>query len=61
MTYRWANPHEWLFDKAHDEWTPEQLFAAFRDIVEKCDADTLQDLFQTEMDRDGYFDEIKPE
>jgi hypothetical protein len=58
MSYKWAFPHDWLMDQAEHHWTPEQVLCALREIVSKCDADTLQDIFQTEMDTDGYFQEI---
>lgn len=56
MTYRWNNPQEWLLDRVRGE-SPGWVFAAIETIIPLLDADFVQDLFQDEMDRDGYFEE----
>jgi hypothetical protein len=55
-TYKWASPYEWLCDKA-DEWTPKQVKATLISVAFLHDSDTIQDLFESEMDEDGYFDD----
>lgn len=53
-TYKWEGPHDWLLSKAR-EWDAAELYSALSCVVDKVDADTLQDIFQSEMDADGYF------
>jgi hypothetical protein len=57
MTYKWKNPHEWLFEKMKS-WSTEELYCVVDGLANRLDADTIQDLFQIEMEQDGYFDEI---
>lgn len=54
--YRWDSPLEWLMDFATRPENREQLPGILEDVASKCDSDTLQDLFQDDMDADGYFD-----
>lgn len=54
--YKWATPGEWLLEQIDNEWTPEQIQDALRQLVLQTDSDTLQDLFQDDMDTDGYFE-----
>ena len=52
--YRWNNPHEWLQWKVANEnkqWSMEALVC----IMSKLDPDDIQEIFQEEMDQDGYF------
>jgi hypothetical protein len=58
--YRWSGPHEWLLEQA-ETWPADMLFSCLRDLALKCDPDTLQDIFQKEMDADGYFTPIGEE
>lgn len=54
MAHKWNSPREWLDDKlVADELTEREVLSAIIDLV---DNDTLQDVFQAEMDADGYFD-----
>ncbi len=43
----WADAHEWLASKSTDQY----LLA----VIDKLDGDDIQDIFQNEMDEDGYF------
>jgi hypothetical protein len=52
--YKWNSPHEWLFEHA-ELWPAETLLRALHDLASCCDSDTIQDVFQSEMDADGYF------
>ena len=54
--YKWAHPYEWLMWKA-TSWDLSELFDALQAVAVKHDSDTLQDIFQFEMDKDGYFEE----
>ncbi len=58
-TYRWGHPGEWLDDKIKDLCTQEdvtELASIARSLAGALDSDQLQDIFQTEMAADGYFE-----
>jgi activator of HSP90 ATPase len=55
--YRWDNPYKWLEDQCR-VWDKERVTQAFLSLALASDSDTLQDLFQPEMDQDGYFEEV---
>jgi hypothetical protein len=52
---RWNNPHEWLLKKAQ-QWNADELYDALRGLAYRLNGDSIQGLFQSEMDADGYFD-----
>lgn len=55
--YRWSNPHEWLQEAvAKKQINTNDLLTL---INQSVDGDQIQDLFQNDMDKDGYFDEVK--
>ena len=56
--YKWNSAHEWLLD-AMEKWDINQLKCEFREIMMKMDSDEIQDIYQSDMDADGYFDEIE--
>lgn len=56
--YKWNNPCEWLTDAAKS-WPKDSVYNALCLVAQKTDPDTLQDIFQREMDEDGYFILIK--
>jgi hypothetical protein len=43
----WGSAHEWLESKSGDEY----LLA----VIDKLDGDTIQDVFEKEMEEDGFF------
>lgn len=56
--YKWANPQEWLLEKAESYSRASEtaeLLSIIQTLVLKMDADSIQDDFQSEMDADGYF------
>ena len=57
MTHRWASPFHWLNEKMH-EWTAAEVRNALHVVAASVDYSTLQDIFQREMDEDGYFEEV---
>ncbi len=57
--YKWDNPLEWL-SSASKEWDTAQLRNAILLVAEQCDSDAIQDIFQQEMNEDGYFTPILP-
>jgi hypothetical protein len=51
----WNNPHEWLLKKAQ-QWNADELYEALRGLAYRLNSDSIQGLFRSEMDADGYFD-----
>ena len=59
MPYKWNYPQEWLLEKcASDTATIEYLTGVINTIVPTLDGDTIQDLFQSEIDEDGFFEDV---
>ena len=52
----WKCPHDWLAEKSAEEEDPVKLRTFIRELAGKLDCDSIQDLFQGEMDEDGYFE-----
>lgn len=62
--YRWTHPIEWLNDKITELSQKDdvsELCSVARSLAEALDGDTIQDLFQDEMDEDGYFRPVPDE
>lgn len=57
MAFKYDSPAEWLMIAAK-EWDTIKLYNAIGCLVDHIDSDKIQDIFQQEMDEDGYFDEI---
>ena len=55
--YKWEFPGEWLQEKIQG-WDEAELRSALLCMLDRMDNDDIQDIFQTEMDQDGYFEEI---
>jgi hypothetical protein len=61
MTYRWATPGEWLLEHAQELGSAGEvpaLLCIINALATTVDSDTLQDLFQSDMERAGYFREV---
>ncbi len=56
MPYRYESPHCWLADKIRRIDDLAELKSMLTSIFEKIDPEDIQDVFQTDMDADGYFD-----
>jgi len=56
--YRWSSPYAWLEWKSA-QWSKEELRRELLGLAIKHDSDTLQDDYEAEMNKDGYFTEIK--
>ncbi len=56
MPYKWDSAIEWLEEKARS-WSAEQLYQEVMTLAREVDPDTLQDMYQSDMDADGYFSE----
>jgi len=62
MAYRWESPHDWLdshLEKVSAE--PGELLSEAKELARKLDADQIQDIYQSDMDADGYFDKTANE
>ena len=59
--YRWAYPSDWLNDKIASSDDVVFLRGVIDSLMSNLPEDDLQDLFQTEMDADGYFATETPE
>lgn len=57
LKYRWRNPHEWL-EAVCNSWDKDRLLLEVRRLAIEHDSDTLQDLYQSEMEEDGYFEPL---
>jgi hypothetical protein len=58
MEQKWDAAHEWLVHKA-STWSHDELLRTFYQVVKLLDGAQIEDLFQDEMELDGYFDEVK--
>lgn len=55
-SYRWKSPYEWLEDAIYErKISANEALAA---LMEFIDSDEIQDVFQAEMERDGYFEDL---
>ena len=54
MGHKLNSPQEWLLKKAR-YWNADTLYEALSDVVCRLDGSSIQDLFQSKMDADGYF------
>lgn len=56
--YKYEHPYEWLREYVSNIKDEQTLKSIIFSLMSKCDGDMIQDIFQNEMDNDGYFDEI---
>lgn len=56
--YTYDYPSDWLNEKL-DRWDATDLRSALLSIMTVLSEDDIQDIFQAEMDRDGYFEEVE--
>jgi hypothetical protein len=60
--YRWDNPYDWLIARASSAMSSLDitwLDMSLRRLAYQTDFDTLQEIFEAEMNADGYFDPIE--
>lgn len=57
--YKWEHPYGWLVHYVTGIRDVASLKSIIFLMMSKVDGDAIQDLFQDEMDADGYFDEVK--
>lgn len=55
--YKYNNAHEW-FHEYTQRLESSALHSIANDLADKLDGDTIQDMFQNEMDADGYFRDL---
>ena len=55
-TYKWQHPSEWLEEYLTNLNDANKLLFEAKELASKLDGDEIQDLYQSEMDADGYFD-----
>lgn len=55
--YKWDSPYDWLAH-ASTNWDEQKLHATMMQLAGLLDSDALQELFEPEMDGDGYFKRI---
>lgn len=58
--YRWTHAGEWLNEKL-EEGDPATVLQMARVMALSLDGDTIQELFELEMDSDGFFVEVGEE
>lgn len=56
MNYQYDSPAEWLVTQAKI-WDKQKLLNTVRCLVDHIDSDAIQEIFEQEMDEDGYFKE----
>ena len=57
--YRWEHPYEWLVDKVNSGEWDKNLRVEILELASHLDGDTLQDIYQSDMDADNYFKPLK--
>lgn len=58
MNYQYTSPAEWLVTVAKG-WGEDKLYNTIRCLVDYIDSDDIQEIFEDEMNEDGYFEEKK--
>ncbi len=56
MAYKWDDPVDWLLSK---NWPDDCLWGVIQALVTKVSPDDIQELFQNEMEEDGYFKKLR--
>ena len=54
--YKWETAHDWLED--YLQRNPNQAHSIAMSLAMKLDSDQIQDEFQSDMDVDGYFEDL---
>jgi len=59
--YQWPSPHAWLMDRVSAEagdrrvdWLEQAILA----MAACLDSDQIEDIFEIEMEQDGYFEPL---
>ena len=56
--YKWANPLEWLTEKA-GEWDAELLMEEFLAMARSIGFDAIQELYESSMAEDEFFEPLE--
>lgn len=59
MSYKYESPRHWLMSTYIPTKDKDELIGIIDQLADRLSSDDLQDLFQSEMDADGYFEEMK--
>lgn len=57
--YKWSHPSEWLDDYIDTIGSLSEMRDLALDVARQLDGDQIEDLFQAEMEADGYFTPMK--
>jgi hypothetical protein len=52
--YKWDSPYEWLTERAR-EWDAGRLYHLLMSLAALLDTETLEDVFRSALEADGYF------
>jgi len=55
--YRWSTPLEWLAEKA-GEWDAVELQQELLSMAQTIGFDAIQELYESDMAKDGYFEKV---
>uniref|UniRef100_A0A6M3L1E3 Uncharacterized protein n=1 Tax=viral metagenome TaxID=1070528 RepID=A0A6M3L1E3_9ZZZZ len=57
--YRWSYPLEWLREHLDGLHTQDgELLSEAKELASQLDSDQIQDIYETDMDKDGYFTDL---
>ena len=56
VEYRHKTPFEWLLEHRDEDEVKDRLWEK---VLPHVDSDTIQDVFEDLMDRDGYFKPVR--
>jgi hypothetical protein len=63
--YKYESVHEWLYERCDEcvrDGRADRLFNFLRPLIQEASADQLQDIYQSDMSEDGYFNDLdRPE
>ena len=54
---KWQNIYDYLIYKVED-WDITRMKTEFLELAQAADSDTLQDLYQADMENDSFFEEL---
>ncbi len=60
-SFKWVHPYEWLAEKISKEENISEVKAICFEMAKQLGGEEIQDIFEKEMDQDGYFEEEKKE
>jgi hypothetical protein len=61
IKFLWGLPYDWLSEKIHAEQDEKKLRSFALECAMELGQEQILDLFEREMEIDGYYDEVTPE